>query len=104
MNQTPTPKSFTKEFTEEFIEEFCGDTEDNRQVELFHKIYGQSSTSTPRKCIYKDREAGHQRLVNDYFSPNLVYPENIFRRRFRMGRHVFLSIVDAVTNFDPYFQ
>ena len=104
MNQTPTPESFTKEFTEEFIEEFCNDTEDNRQVELFRKIYGQSSTSTPRKCIYRDREAGHQRLVNDYFSPNPVYPENIFRRRFRMGRHVFLHIVDAVTNFDPYFQ
>ena len=26
------------------------------------------------------------------------------RRRFRMGRHVFLRIVDALSNFDPYFQ
>ena len=43
-------------------------------------------------------------MVNDYFSPNLVYPENIFRRRFRMGKHVFLRSVDAVSNFDPYFQ
>ncbi|XP_074323389.1 uncharacterized protein LOC141660311 [Apium graveolens] len=104
MDQAPIPANFTKEFTEKFIEEFINDIQKNHRLELFHKIYGQSSTSTPRKCIYRDCEAGHQRLVNDYFSPNPVYPENIFRRRFRMGRHVFLCIVDAISNFDPYFQ
>ncbi|XP_074360338.1 uncharacterized protein LOC141700495 [Apium graveolens] len=105
MNQTPTLESFSKEFTEEFIEEFCDDAKHNRRLELFQKIYGQSSTtSTPRQSIYRNHEAGHQRLVNDYFSPNPVYPENIFRQRFRMGRHIFLRIVDAISNFDPYFQ
>ncbi|XP_074342531.1 uncharacterized protein LOC141680120 [Apium graveolens] len=104
MNQTPTTESFTEEFTQEFIDEFCDDTKNNRRDELFHKIFGLSSTSTPRRSIYRDREAGHQRLVNDYFSPNLAYPEEIFRRRFHMGRHVFLRIVDVVSNFDQYFQ
>ncbi|XP_074355634.1 uncharacterized protein LOC141695274 [Apium graveolens] len=105
MNQTPTLEFFAKEFTEEFIEEFRDDTKHNRRLELFKKINGQSSTtSTPRQSIYRNREAGHQRLVNDYFSLNPVYPENIFRRRFRMGRHAFLRIVDVVSNFDPYFQ
>ncbi|XP_017233595.1 uncharacterized protein LOC108207672 [Daucus carota subsp. sativus] len=104
MNQTPTLESFTEEFIEEFEEEFFDETKRNRRLELFHKIHGQSSTPTPRRNIYRDREGGHHRLVNDYFSPNPVYPENIFRRRFRMGRHVFLRIVDAVSNSDPYFQ
>ncbi|XP_074358221.1 uncharacterized protein LOC141697628 [Apium graveolens] len=101
MDQTPS----LEKFTEEFIDEFCfDDAEDNRRLELYHEIYGQSSWSKPRKSIFKDREAGHQRLMNDYFSPNLVYPEQIFRRRFRMGRHVFLHIVDALSNFGSYFQ
>ncbi|CAM8919454.1 unnamed protein product [Rhodiola kirilowii] len=91
--------------TEEFIDEFCfDDTEDNRLLELYHEVYGQSSRSAPRKSIFRDRESGHQRLENDYFSPNPVYFEEIFRRRFRMGRHVFLRIVEALSNFDPYFR
>ncbi|XP_074356458.1 uncharacterized protein LOC141696176 [Apium graveolens] len=105
MNQTPTSQSFAQGFTEEFIEEFYNDAKRNRRLELFNKIYGQSSTtSTPRKSIYRNREGGHERLVNDYFSSNPVYPENLFRRRFRMGRHIFLRIVDVVSNSDPYFQ
>ena len=101
MDQTPS----LEKFTEEFIDEFCfDDAEDNRRLELYHEIYGQSSRSKPRKSIFRDRESGHQRLMNDYFSPNPVYPEQIFRRRFRMGRHVFLRIVDALSNSDPYFQ
>ncbi|CAM8991539.1 unnamed protein product [Rhodiola kirilowii] len=91
--------------TEDFIDEFCfDDTEDNRLLELYHEVYGHSSRSAPRKSISRDRESGHQRLENDYFSPNPVYSEEIFRRRFRMGRHVFLRIVEALSNFDPYFR
>ncbi|CAM8890834.1 unnamed protein product [Rhodiola kirilowii] len=79
--------------TEEFIDEFCfDDTEDNRLLELYHEVYGQSSRSAPRKSIFRDHESGHQRLENDYFSPNPVYSEEIFHRRFRMGRHVFLLL------------
>ncbi|XP_020981451.1 uncharacterized protein LOC107493531 [Arachis duranensis] len=33
-----------------------------------------------------------------------VYNANIFRRRFRMRSHVFLRIVDALSNVYPYFQ
>ncbi|CAM8929538.1 unnamed protein product [Rhodiola kirilowii] len=92
-------------FTEEFIDEFCFDeTEDDRCLQLYHEIYGESSRSKHRKSIFRDRVAGHQRLLNDYFSPNPVYPEQVFRRRFRMGKHIFLRIVDALTNSDPYFQ
>ncbi|CAM8886269.1 unnamed protein product [Rhodiola kirilowii] len=58
----------------------------------------------PKRVIDRDREAGHERLENDYFSPNPVYPAETFRRRYRMGKHVFLRIVDALSHYDPYFQ
>ncbi|XP_057795306.1 uncharacterized protein LOC131011552 [Salvia miltiorrhiza] len=53
--------------------------------------------------IRRDREAGAVRLHADYFDENPVYPDNIFRRRFRMRRALFLRIVNAVAS-DPYFQ
>lgn len=36
--------------------------------------------------LNRDFAAGHARLWNDYFSAAPVYPEGIFRRRFRMSR------------------
>ena len=64
MDQTPTPDSLT----EEFIQEFCyDDTEEHRILELYRQRHGQSSRSMPRNGIFIDCEAGHQRLVNDYF-------------------------------------
>ncbi|KAL9684455.1 hypothetical protein QQ045_021893 [Rhodiola kirilowii] len=98
--------------TEEFIQEFFfDDSLEQRQYELHNQIYGGSS-STPKRVIDRDRkrvidrdrEAGHERLENDYFSPNPVYPAETFRRRYRMGKHVFLHIVDALSHYDPYFQ
>ncbi|XP_004301522.1 PREDICTED: uncharacterized protein LOC101292908 [Fragaria vesca subsp. vesca] len=55
--------------------------------------------------LYKDRERlqGHQRLFKDYFSENPIHGEDIFRRRFRMHRALFLRIVDGVTDHDSYF-
>ncbi|XP_057771599.1 uncharacterized protein LOC130991386 [Salvia miltiorrhiza] len=53
--------------------------------------------------IRPDHEADALRLHADYFDENPVYPDNIFRRQFRMRRALFLRIVNAVTS-DPYFQ
>ncbi|KAL9688826.1 hypothetical protein QQ045_033250 [Rhodiola kirilowii] len=67
--------------TEEFIQEFFfDDSLKQRQYELHNQIYGGSS-STAKRVIDRDREAGHERLENDYFSPNPVYPAETFRRR-----------------------
>ncbi|XP_057720095.1 uncharacterized protein LOC130934554 [Arachis stenosperma] len=57
-----------------------------------------------RRWINRDREAGHDRLYQDYFADEPVYNADIFRRRFRMRRQVFLWIVDALSNVYPYFQ
>ncbi|KAL9676696.1 hypothetical protein QQ045_004913 [Rhodiola kirilowii] len=93
------------DMSEEFIEELVFDNSmEERRHELFNQIYGEGSSITNRQVICRDREAGHERLHRDYFAENPVYPLETFRRRFRMGRHVFLRIVDALSNFDPYFQ
>ncbi|XP_075473417.1 uncharacterized protein LOC142504434 [Primulina tabacum] len=57
-----------------------------------------------RRFIQRNREAGHARLFNDYFSTNPVYPNQIFRRRFLMRRELFFRIVNALEDRSPYFQ
>jgi hypothetical protein len=57
----------------------------------------------PRKHIKRPREEAHEKLVNDYFSENPLYPSNIFRRRFRMSRPLFQRIVDALGQWSDYF-
>jgi hypothetical protein len=53
--------------------------------------------------INRGREEGNSRLYNDYFSDNPTYGANLFRRRFRMQRSLFLRIVEAVQEHDNYF-
>ncbi|GJZ61828.1 putative harbinger transposase-derived protein [Tanacetum coccineum] len=52
----------------------------------------------------KEREQGETRLMADYFVDNPTFDEVIFRRRFRMRKHLFIRIVDSVTANDRYFQ
>jgi hypothetical protein len=56
-----------------------------------------------RQNIFRDREAYHQLLYKDYFAENPTYGHAQFRRRFRMRRELFVSIMDAVARFDPWF-
>ena len=45
---------------------------------------------TTRTSITRDREVLHERFMHDYFSENQLYGEDIFRRRFRMSKDLFL--------------
>ncbi|XP_057452235.1 uncharacterized protein LOC130744057 [Lotus japonicus] len=89
------------------IDDIMNDTtiEDMMQEEM--EFYQQhANTVRPkrtRKVIKRDREAGNERLWKDYFSENPVYTEELFRRRFRMQKHVFLRIVGALRSHNPYF-
>ncbi|XP_074314550.1 uncharacterized protein LOC141649768 [Silene latifolia] len=56
-----------------------------------------------RRNIKSDREEGHKQLYNDYFM-DPVYPEELFRRRFRMHKHLFMRIVNALSANDRFFQ
>ena len=58
-----------------------------------------------RRHIERIREDGHEQLFKMYFSicPEPIYHEDIFRRRFRMRKHVFERIMEAISS-DEYFQ
>jgi len=53
--------------------------------------------------INRDRENAARNLFNDYFAEKPVFPETMFRRRFRMSRSLFLRIYDAIKRHDNYF-
>jgi hypothetical protein len=50
----------------------------------------------PRRSIPRDHVGAHQRLVEDYFAENPLYPESMFRTRFRMNRRLFLRTVNSL--------
>ena len=54
--------------------------------------------------IERNREDGHKKLWNDYFSETQTFPHNIFRRRFRMNKSLFLGIVHRLSQEFEYFQ
>ncbi|XP_047972557.1 uncharacterized protein LOC125215238 [Salvia hispanica] len=49
-----------------------------------------------RAVVDRDHVAAHQRLYEDYFAPEPRFGANLFRRRFRMRRELFMRIVDAL--------
>ncbi|XP_042968395.1 uncharacterized protein LOC122301247 [Carya illinoinensis] len=81
-------------------------SEDDSDVHT-EEVDGQSSRQRdnrqPRKFIRRDHAQGHERLFRDYFAENSVYPSNLFRRRFRMSRPLFLRILNEVESYEPYF-
>ncbi|XP_057452180.1 uncharacterized protein LOC130744000 [Lotus japonicus] len=73
------------------------------EMEFYQQHANTVRPKRTRKVIERDREAGHERLWMDYFSENPVYPEELFRRRFRMRKDVFLRVVDALGSHNSYF-
>ncbi|XP_042944505.1 uncharacterized protein LOC122278377 [Carya illinoinensis] len=59
--------------------------------------------SQPRMFIQRNPLEGHERLWKDYFAQLPIYLPNVFRRRFRMNRDLFLRIHSAVVTHDDYF-
>jgi hypothetical protein len=57
--------------------------------------------SGPRRCIQRHHVGAHQCL--DYFAENPLYPERMFHTRFRMIKHLFLCIANALSEWSPYF-
>lgn len=58
----------------------------------------------PRQSINRPRQEAMSRLLADYFVENPVYTAREFRRRFRMPKELFLSIVERVERSDDYFK
>ncbi|KAJ0555726.1 hypothetical protein HanIR_Chr07g0305381 [Helianthus annuus] len=62
-----------------------------------------SQRLTRQAKLNRDQEAAHDKLVADYFADEPVYPAEIFRRRFRMSRPLFLRIAGDMAQSDPFF-
>ena len=83
----------------------------NAEVELVNSFmqsehHGESShrgSVTGRSYVQRDREECHDRMMKDYFIERPRFPAHDFRRRFRMRRELFESILNAVVNHDQYF-
>ncbi|XP_074269509.1 protein ANTAGONIST OF LIKE HETEROCHROMATIN PROTEIN 1-like [Silene latifolia] len=76
---------------------------DEKHEEMGRYILEQYNNPS-RNIVPRDRVGGAERLYNDYFSTTPVYPDHIFRRRFRMRKELFCRIVDALVNHTTYFQ
>ncbi|XP_066385521.1 uncharacterized protein [Miscanthus floridulus] len=99
-----TMKDFLAE--DEIVEEFVRKIGDGLKA----NIEGHTSSVTrrrrqsgPRRYIPRNREAGHDDLVANYFSTNPIYTDEMFHRRFWMNKLLFLRIVQTLSNWDPYF-
>ncbi|KAJ9540516.1 hypothetical protein OSB04_027022 [Centaurea solstitialis] len=81
--------------------------EDAQMFALLVQQANASSSSIPRSKapnIDIGRVEGNTRLIPDYFSDNPTYPEEMFKRRFRMSRNLFIRIVYDFNTRYPYFQ
>ncbi|EMS61217.1 hypothetical protein TRIUR3_16734 [Triticum urartu] len=57
-----------------------------------------------RAFIRRERIDAHKRLVRNYFASSPVFPENYFRRRFRMSKDLFFRICNEVKQHNPVFE
>jgi hypothetical protein len=74
----------------------------DRQVEHILKFKGSIKG---RRVINRDRVSGARLLQKDFFAPNPTFSDDPwFRRCFRMGKPLFLYIVEGVETHYDYFK
>uniref|UniRef100_A0A0D3B677 DDE Tnp4 domain-containing protein n=1 Tax=Brassica oleracea var. oleracea TaxID=109376 RepID=A0A0D3B677_BRAOL len=79
------------------VDEYFEDTYNNI-------VKNQTKKQSKRAYVERNREEGHTRLWNDYFSENPTFLPHLFRGRFRMNKAVFMRIVDRLSENFPFFQ
>ena len=57
-----------------------------------------------RMYVPREHDVAHERLFEDYFFEQPRWGPNVFHRRFRMSRDLFLRIVHTLERRDEYFQ
>ncbi|XP_048624595.1 putative nuclease HARBI1 [Brassica napus] len=93
-----TYEAFDQYFDHQFDEAF------ENLCNTFGDQTEEKKTRKKRVFIERNREEGHLRLWNDYFSDAPTYPKNLFRRRFRMNKPLFIHIVDRLSNEVQFFR
>lgn len=54
--------------------------------------------------INRGHEIAYEKIWDDYFADNCTYSDELFNRRFRMGKSLFLCILGRITEHNAYFQ
>ncbi|XP_033131835.1 uncharacterized protein LOC117126822 [Brassica rapa] len=67
-------------------------------------VEAQSRPQRRRAYVERNRETGQDRLWNDYFSEDATFSSQLFRRRFRMNKELFLRLVHGLSERFPFFQ
>lgn len=93
-------------YVDEIVWDFINDpveAEIEAQILAQAEAQQNEAAAQSRRHIERNREAGHFRLMADYFDDNPVYTDKQFRRRYRMRKHVFLRILQTLSEWSPYF-
>ena len=77
--------------------------------DLYREAYGSSSTTRGgsvlgRRFIHRNHAKYHKSLMQDYFDEDCTYGPDMFRRRFRMRRNLFLRILAGIQGNNDYFK
>jgi hypothetical protein len=106
MSDVPSSNSLLDDFLAEdnIMDDVVSEVTDflKASVEAIHEV-ASDHRLRPRKYIRRPREEIQQKLYDDYFSENPLYPTSIFRRRYRMSRPLFLHIVEELGKWSDYF-
>jgi hypothetical protein len=84
----------------------CNDSDDDLKIITGGMEEGSTSHHSGTHCrrsIRRDRLQGCEKLRLDYFAASPMYPDRLFRRRFRMRHPLFLCIVSEVENHEQFF-
>uniref|UniRef100_A0A0D3DHL6 DDE Tnp4 domain-containing protein n=1 Tax=Brassica oleracea var. oleracea TaxID=109376 RepID=A0A0D3DHL6_BRAOL len=78
----------------------------DQTFENFTIVNQEEERKKRKKRVYIEinREEDDLRLWNDYFCDTPTYPQNLFRRRFRMNKPLFMHIVDRLSNEVHFFR
>ncbi|XP_022040380.1 uncharacterized protein LOC110942928 [Helianthus annuus] len=107
-NESPyasPPASPFMDLANRALHELMDDSVEKMYADMLEAHVAESSQRTTRKrrTTLRNHEVGDARIWKDYFSPQPVYPENYFRRRFRMSKKLFNRILEGISQHSPYF-
>ncbi|XP_074356370.1 uncharacterized protein LOC141696082 [Apium graveolens] len=75
----------------------------HHRQQITNLISHHGGSTINNRMINRNKEEGHTRLYQNYFSDTPTYTETQFRRRFQMRKSLFLRIEQAVVAHDNYF-
>ena len=85
-----------------FFRKLLDDDSDEDEI-IIKLLMGSTSQRKHRQYIDRNHLASHKRLYDDYFAKEPIYPPELFQRRFRIRRSLFLRIISKVEAHEPYF-